>query len=331
MSTRSNIIIVTPDNQAHQFYHHCDGYLSGVGEKLRGMLNESANYEDLLKKLATPDEYGGVYEDEGKHDQSDRHEMHWDIEFIYIIKNKKLYYIDKFKSEIEFFDGHKTYKEVLSLCGTENEINLNKKVRDSDYKYKDPKPEKTEVKTMNYAEEKTRIENEIKELTARLENLKKQENKEEWKKSLVEKFKNFVETAEIGKFDAVKFKFFSTTDKALISSETHFFKNFFETGIKPAKVETEPTAEPTAEEKNEPENKFKIGDYVFYQNCGVYGEIIEIKDGTISIKEKDGNIYKVRPEWIYKIERPAEKPNETPEEKPVKMKMSLDELIKGME
>ena len=38
MSTRANIILVTPDNRIHQYYHHCDGYFSGVGEELRKYL-----------------------------------------------------------------------------------------------------------------------------------------------------------------------------------------------------------------------------------------------------------------------------------------------------
>lgn len=195
---------------------------------------------------------------------------------------------------------------------------------------------------MNYAEEKTRIENEIKALQEHLENLKKQEIQEAWKNTLVDRFAKFLEKVDFSKIDEINVN--ATTEKAEEPIppfyQAHFRLSDFITAkelieehnenAEPVKVETEPTAEPTAEPEK-PENKFKVGDYVYYQNCGVYGEIIEIKDGIISIKEKDDNIYKVRPEWIYKIERPAEKPNETPEEKPVKMKMSLDELIKGME
>ena len=179
---------------------------------------------------------------------------------------------------------------------------------------------------MNYEAKRVEIENEIKRLQSELETLAKTAKKEEWKKSLVEKFKEFLHSMD-DKTAAVEIRALRDDNAFILNLETYFYNEPENT----AKVETEPTAEPKAEEINEPENKFKIGDYVYYQNCGVYGEIIEIKDGTISIKEKDGNIYKVRPEWIYKTERPAEKPNETPEEKPVKMKMSLDELIKGME
>ena len=49
MSTRSNIILVTPDNKVHQFYHHCDGYLSGVGEELRNKLVYSLGMNTLIK------------------------------------------------------------------------------------------------------------------------------------------------------------------------------------------------------------------------------------------------------------------------------------------
>lgn len=293
MSTRSNIIIVTPDNQAHQFYHHCDGYLSGVGEELRGFLNESANYEDLLKKLAIPDEYGEVYEDEEKHDQSELDKLHGDIEFLYVIKNKRLYFMQIHKSKD--YRKLRTYKELIDyICISKHEIDLTKEVTDDGYIYEDNKPEdyettKTEVKTMNYAEEKTRIENEIKELTATLEKLKKQEEKEEkkneWKKTLFGRFKEFIENIDFSEIDQIYIE--ARSDGYGKKFQNNFFSSFLENT---AKVETEPTAEPEPEpikEPAKPENKIVVAS--------------------------------------------VPKLNETPEEKPIKMKMSLDELIKGME
>lgn len=245
MSTRSNIIIVTPENQAHQFYHHCDGYLSGVGEELRCFLNESANYEDLLEKLATPDEYGDFYRDEGKFDQKlAANGLHADIEFLYIIKNKKLYYMEIWKSK-DFEEELRTYKELIDyICINKHEIDLTKEVTDDGYIYKDNKPEdytttKTEVKTMNYTEEKARIENEIKELTARLENLKKQENKEAWKNSLVEKFKEFIENMD-PETAAVEIRALRDDNAFILNLETYFYNEPENT----VKVETEPKTEP---------------------------------------------------------------------------------------
>ena len=52
MSTRSNIILVTPDNKVHQFYHHCDGYLSGVGEELRTKLVYSIGMSQVIKDIS---------------------------------------------------------------------------------------------------------------------------------------------------------------------------------------------------------------------------------------------------------------------------------------
>jgi hypothetical protein len=52
MSTHSNIILVTPDNMVRQFYHHCDGYLSGVGEELRCKLVYSLGMCALIKDMS---------------------------------------------------------------------------------------------------------------------------------------------------------------------------------------------------------------------------------------------------------------------------------------
>lgn len=267
MSTRSNIIVVTPDHQAHQFYYHCDGYLSGVGEELRCFINESESYEDLLKKLATSDEYGDFYRDEGKFDQKlMANGLHADIEFLYVIKNKKLYYMEIWKSKD--FEDLRTYKELVDyICISKHEIDLTKEVTDKGYIYEDNTPEdytttKTEVKTMNYTEEKARIENEIKELTAKLENLKKQENKEKKIDFLVEKFREFLENSDLQDVNFVKVVTQTNNDDAY---DCEVIGCYFE-NIEPAKVETKPENEtkntekpieqPKTEETNEtPENK----------------------------------------------------------------------------
>lgn len=133
---------------------------------------------------------------------------------------------------------------------------------------------------MNYAEEKTRIENEIKALQEHLENLKKQEEqqekKNEWKKTLFGRFKEFIENIDFSEIDQIYIE--ARSDGYGKKFQNNFFSSFLENT---AKVETEPTAEP-----EKPETKIVV--------CSV------------------------------------PKPNETTEEKPVKMKMSLDELIEGM-
>ena len=101
MSTRSNIIVITPDNRVHQFYHHCDGYLSGVGEELRSKLVYSLGMSVLVKDMPVYDIFVGEitnndqYEDEDFSNLNYNNRLHADIEFLYIIKDNKLYYINE--------------------------------------------------------------------------------------------------------------------------------------------------------------------------------------------------------------------------------------------
>lgn len=193
---------------------------------------------------------------------------------------------------------------------------------------------------MNYEVKKAELENKIKELQNELETLEKQSKKEEWKKSLVEKFKGFLENMD-PETAAVEIRALRDDNAFILNLETYFYNEPENT----AKVESETKAEEKTEPKteNKPENKFKVGDYVFYRNVGESGEIISTKGDFLNMKTKENKIYPVRPEWIYKAERPTAKPenkvvvcsvpkpNETTKPKPVKVKMSLDELIKGME
>ena len=55
MSTRANIILITPDNKIHQYYHHHDGYFSGVGEELRKALVYSIGMNVVNKERAVYD------------------------------------------------------------------------------------------------------------------------------------------------------------------------------------------------------------------------------------------------------------------------------------
>ena len=38
MSTRSNIVVKDSDSE-HTIYHHCDGYLDGVGKELKEFID----------------------------------------------------------------------------------------------------------------------------------------------------------------------------------------------------------------------------------------------------------------------------------------------------
>lgn len=133
MSTRSNIILVTPDNKAHQFYHHCDGYLSGVGEELRcklvyslGMntlINDRSLYDFLVVEVTKDSEY----EDEFKHEMNDANYLHGDIEFLYIIKDNKLYYVN----EWDICHKVNSYKDLIDyVCKDNNKLDLSKRVHD---------------------------------------------------------------------------------------------------------------------------------------------------------------------------------------------------------
>lgn len=133
MSTRSNIILVTPDNKAHQFYHHCDGYLSGVGEELRCKLVYSLGMNTLIKDKSLYDflvvevTKDSDYEDESKHEMNDVNYLHGDIEYLYIIKDSNLYYVN----EWDITNKVNTYKDLIDyVCKDNNKLDLSKHAHD---------------------------------------------------------------------------------------------------------------------------------------------------------------------------------------------------------
>jgi hypothetical protein len=135
MSTRSNIILVTPDNKAHQFYHHCDGYLSGVGEELRKHLVYSIGMNTIIKDVSLYDILVGElasdneYEDEYKFDLNAHNKIHADIEFTYVIRGNDLYFV------YEWDLCHKvaTYKDLVNyVCKDVNKLALDKPLHDDD-------------------------------------------------------------------------------------------------------------------------------------------------------------------------------------------------------
>lgn len=133
MSTRSNIILVTPDNKAHQFYHHCDGYLSGVGEELRKHLIYSIGMNTLIKNMSLYDILLGEihkdedYEDEYKLEMNDENCLHSDIEYLYIINGSNLYYVN----EWDLRNKVDTNKDLIDyVCNDSNKIDLSKRAHD---------------------------------------------------------------------------------------------------------------------------------------------------------------------------------------------------------
>lgn len=133
MSTRSNIILVTPDNKAHQFYHHCDGYLSGVGEELRCKLVYSLGMNTLIKDMTLYDLLVGEvakdsdYEDEYKFEMNDYNRLHSDIEYLYVIKDGNLYYV----SEWDLRSKLLRYNDVINyVCKDDNKLDLSKHAHD---------------------------------------------------------------------------------------------------------------------------------------------------------------------------------------------------------
>lgn len=80
MSTRSNVIIKQDGKFKSQYYHHCDGYPSGVGNDLHRILCElfergKLDCDSFRKNLEGSYEYEDV----------DYPSPHGDIEFLYTI------------------------------------------------------------------------------------------------------------------------------------------------------------------------------------------------------------------------------------------------------
>lgn len=135
MSTRSNIILVTPDNKAHQFYHHFDGYLSGVGEELRTKLLYSVGMSIIVKDISVYDVLIGEvmkdeeYEDEYVHDMNEINHLHGDIEFLYVVKGSQLYYVN----EWNLCEKLETNQDIINyVCKDSNEIDVTKQLHDDE-------------------------------------------------------------------------------------------------------------------------------------------------------------------------------------------------------
>lgn len=136
MSTRSNVVVVNADgNHVDQFYHHWDGYLSGVGEELRKHLLYSIGINSLVKDMSVYDILIGElsdcdgYEFEDSWASSDHNRLHADIEFTYVIRGNDLYFV------YEWDICHKvtTYKDLIDhVCKDSNKIDLTHHLTDED-------------------------------------------------------------------------------------------------------------------------------------------------------------------------------------------------------
>ena len=141
MSTRSNIIITKKGtNDLWQYYHHCDGYLSGVGEDLRMFIrvaeyihkicSEKISYHGsrldslgwVMKGMAD-DSYEREPEDGESKNINSPDRLHGDIEYVYLIqesdKELEFYFMNRYNGPSTLFkdllnDKSKPYKDVIA-------------------------------------------------------------------------------------------------------------------------------------------------------------------------------------------------------------------------
>lgn len=145
MSTRSNIIITKKGtNDVWQYYHHRDGYLSGVGEDLRMFIRIAEYSHKIFSEKLTyrgnrigclgpiikgmDEDYEVEPENGDSYDINSKDQLHGDIEYIYLIQESdvelEFYFLPIYALASAWFkSGHKTYKEVIEQV-TEKGIRL---------------------------------------------------------------------------------------------------------------------------------------------------------------------------------------------------------------
>ena len=137
MSTRSNIIITKKGtNDVWQYYHHCDGYLSGVGEDLRMFIRVAEYIHKICSKKNSyngnrigclgwvmkgmaGDDYESEPEDGESKNINSPDKLHGDIEYVYLIqesdKELEFYFMSRHHGPSTLFkDNPKPYKDVIS-------------------------------------------------------------------------------------------------------------------------------------------------------------------------------------------------------------------------
>lgn len=120
MSTRSNIF-VDFNGERKQFYHHCDGYLDGVGKDLlirMAMAIERAR-NDISYLVSTErvyKEFINLLEEEGSY-KPEEIGLHRDIEYLYYVefspKGNRVTY-----TKTQWYDNKKYYQNLeTAKCG----------------------------------------------------------------------------------------------------------------------------------------------------------------------------------------------------------------------
>ena len=119
MSTRSNVILVSPKGEYIQYYHHMDGYINGgVGEMLcavKGftlMTRSHLKFRTFTKYLKMID--GPNFEPEEFSENS----LHGDIEYLYTVDFRENQIVIKYMSISPFavFDDVTTGKDWVEVC-----------------------------------------------------------------------------------------------------------------------------------------------------------------------------------------------------------------------
>lgn len=148
MSTRSNTLVINPDGTIQQYYVHCDGYFSGVGEHIRKNIVYSIGLSSLNKNYSVYDDFstimkiesydpetdkdcGQFFEKEYLLNKEDNNRIHIDIEYLYIVdfsdENYPKLYARKCYGR---YNKQQTVSEIINdVCTEEFYVNLEKQLR----------------------------------------------------------------------------------------------------------------------------------------------------------------------------------------------------------
>ena len=156
MSTRANFLVKLDADHYQQYYCHCDGYSHGLGEDLRKMIVYSIGLQtffpttllrdivnDTISLHVREDNNGcGSYNREDIFSLKDRHGLHGDIEYLYVIdftfqKGCTLYgkaCWHNYKSWNDYSSSeYITLEDVIKdICKSENMLDLTKRITRKD-------------------------------------------------------------------------------------------------------------------------------------------------------------------------------------------------------
>lgn len=146
MSTRSIILITDGENVLHDYYHHCDGYLAGVGNELKTFIHIAECIVNSEEEIAMPGyssrDMIGVLDWCLKRFGYDEYELQdkvsdlscncgiaSDIEYIYLVLTNKnsceLYFlpIKKVKNSVKTAANYSEIVNEVALFGIELIVN----------------------------------------------------------------------------------------------------------------------------------------------------------------------------------------------------------------